>query len=107
MEKKKWNYCFKLSIIGLLLMLISIVITGGGHGQLELFFSLFPYSFLIGNFVSEEVWIIMILMLLQFPVYGYFLDKKPKNLKRTALIISIIHIVFVILAFQNLNAGFK
>jgi hypothetical protein len=107
MEKKKWNYCLKLSIIGLLLMLFAIVIVGGGHGLLEPFFILFPYSFLIGNFVSEEVWIIMILILLQFPAYGYFLDKNPVHLKRTAIIMLIIHIICAIIASQNLNAGFK
>jgi hypothetical protein len=107
MEKKKWNYSFKLSIIGLLFMLIAFIIAGGGHGQLEPFIVLFPYSFLIGNYVSEEIWIIIILMLLQFPIYGYLLDKTPNQLKRTALILTIIHIVFMTIAFQNLNMGFK
>lgn len=88
-------------------MLIAFIIAGGGHGQLEPFFILFPYSFLIANYVTEEIWIIIILMLLQYPIYGYFLDKKPNDLKRTALIIAVIHIIFAVIAFQNLNPGFK
>jgi hypothetical protein len=107
MEKKKWIYSFRLSIIGLLLMMIAIIIAGGGHGLLEPFFILFPYSFLIANYITEEFWIIIILMLIQYPIYGYFMDKKSTHIKRTVVVIVIIHIVFATIAFLNLNPAFK
>jgi len=107
MEKKRASYIWKLSIVGMLLIIIVFVIAGGGHGRLEPFFIVFPYSFLVANHLTEAIWLMILLMFIQYPIYGYLLDKNRNQLKRTTLIIAIIHIVFAIIAFQNMDAGFK
>ena len=106
MEKKKLTHTSKLTIIGLLLIVVCFLILGSGRSQLEPFFIVFPYGFLASNYLVEDIWIIIILMLLQYPAYGYLLDKSSAR-KLTALIIAVIHISLAIIAFQNLNPGFK
>lgn len=107
MEKKKLTYVWKLSIVGMALIMVSFLIVGFGYSQLEPFFAIFPYAFIITKFIWDGTWLMILLIFLQYPVYGYLLDKNRNQLKRTGLIIAILHVVFAIIAFQNMNAGFK
>ena len=106
MEKKKMSYTFSLSIIGVLLFFLAFMILASGNSQLEPFFILFPYGSLALD-VIQELWLIVLIMLLQYPFYGYLLENNPKRIKRLSLFIILIHITFVIYAFHSMETGFK
>ena len=76
MANIKLSWTVKLSIIGLLLLLINFFVIGGGHGYFELLFITFPYSCLLLNIFDEINLSCIFLFLIQYPIYGYFLDKK-------------------------------
>lgn len=106
MENRKMIYTSRLTIIGLLLMVMAFLILATGNSSLEPFFVLFPYGSLALNF-TEELWLIILLMLIQYPFYGFLLDKSPTRIKLVALIIVVIHIAFVVFEIRNMNTGFK
>ena len=107
MIKDKFYWTIKTTIIGLVVFVIFLAILGTGCTRLEPFFIAFPYSFLITNYLSQGIWLMICLVFLEYPFYGFLLDKNKAHFKRTALIMAIIHIVLAIIAFQNLNSGFK
>ena len=107
MANKKLSWTAKLSIIGLLLLLINFFVIGGGHGYFELLFITFPYSCLLLNIFYEINLFVIFLFLIQYPIYGYFLDKNHEKIKIVMLSIIIIHLIFSIIAYQNMPIGFK
>lgn len=107
MGNTKLSWTAKLSIIGLLLLLINFFVIGGGHGYFELLFITFPYSCLLLNIFDEINLFCIFLFLIQYPIYGYFLDKNHEKIKIVMLSIMIIHLVFSIIAYQNMPVGFK
>ena len=107
MANIKLSWTVKLSIIGLLLLLINFFVIGGGHGYFELLFITFPYSCLLLNIFDEINLSCIFLFLIQYPIYGYFLDKNHEKIKIVMLSIMIIHLVFSIIAYQNMPVGFK
>ncbi|PZO30064.1 MAG: hypothetical protein DCF13_04450 [Flavobacteriaceae bacterium] len=107
MGNTKLSWTVKLSIIGLLLLLINFFVIGGGHGYFELLFITFPYPCLLLNIFDEINLFGIFLFLIQYPIYGYFLDKNCEKIKSVTLSIIITHLIFSIIAYQNMPISFK
>lgn len=107
MGNKKLNWTIKLSIIGLLLLLINFFVIGGGHGYFELLFFTFPFPCLILNVFDEINLFVIFLLFVQYPFYGFILDRNPEKIKNVMLLIGLSHIVFSIIAYENMPIGFK
>ncbi|NNT71139.1 hypothetical protein HKT18_02815 [Flavobacterium sp. IMCC34852] len=105
MKDLKWTG--RLTIIGLLLLVINFMVIGGGHGYYELLFFTFPFPCLILNLFDEINILVILILLIQYPLYGLILDKNKKSIKKAGLIILITHIVFALIAYQNMPTGFK
>jgi hypothetical protein len=97
LEKDKLNWTIKLSIIGFLLTIICILISGGGHGFMEPLYVIFPYSFLLGETFKDETWLFFLFMFVQFPIYGFIIDKW--NTKTTLVLLILLHLITVVCVF--------
>lgn len=99
MKKNRWLIFF--SILTPLLLLIVIFLMGGGHGTYIPADVLFPFG-MIGTVFQDEITTpFIILGFIQFPVYGYLLDRTKNN--KLKYCIPIIHFVLMIVIFFNTN----
>lgn len=103
MKNKKQTWISKMTIIGLILIIINFVFLACGYNHFELLYFCFPYAGLILNYF-DELYFFVIFLFIQFPVYGFVFDK---NLKKGFLIIVITHIIAFFIAYQNMIVGFK
>ena len=103
MKDLKWTG--RLTIIGLLLLLLNFMVIGGGHGYFELLFFTFPFPCLFLNLFDEINLLVILLLLLQYPVYGYFIDKIKT--RKAILILLLLHIIFAFIAYQDMPTTFK
>ncbi|MBB4801158.1 hypothetical protein HNP37_001197 [Flavobacterium nitrogenifigens] len=86
MSKYKWT--INLSIATPMILIGSIIISGGGHGFTDQLIVLFPWA---SVFLSLDVeFLFCFFALIQFPIYGLLYDKAFNKIK-TLLVISIIH----------------
>lgn len=104
---KKLSWFSKLTIIGLLLIIINFFIIGGGHGYFEPLFFSFPIPCILLNYFYEINLIIVILIFTQFPIYGFILDKNKNQIRKMSLTLLIIHVILGIIALQFIPVGFK
>ncbi|WJS95460.1 hypothetical protein NYQ10_03185 [Flavobacterium johnsoniae] len=92
MSKYKWT--INLSVATPMILIASIIISGGGHGFTEQLIVLFPWA---SVFLSVEVeFLFYFFALIQFPVYGLLYDKAFDKIK-TLSVITIIHILIAVL----------
>jgi hypothetical protein len=106
MNNKKQTWISKMTIIGFLLIIINLIFLVFGYNHFELFYFCFPFAGLVLNYL-DPLSLFIIILFLQFPAYGFILDKSSKNLKKIFFIIAITHIIAFILAYQNMIVGFK
>ncbi len=95
------KYTLIFSLLTIPLAFLVIFFGGGGHGSYLPFLILFPVG-IVGIFVSEGLkTLFFILGLLQFPVYGFLLDRFQN--KKTIFLISLFHllIIFFVLVFRK------
>ena len=84
---------------------ISFFAAGGGHGNMNILLFIFPYASLLTKF-TDNIQILIIVAVLQFPTYGLILDFckfKFKKINATILILLAIHIITIIVADSKLN----
>ena len=104
--KNGLNWKVKTTIIGLLLIIINFMFLCCGYNHFELFYFCFPFAGLVLNYF-DPLYLFIIILFLQFPIYGFILDKSSKDLKNIFFIIAITHVIAFILAYQNMIIGFK
>lgn len=105
--ENRLNWTIKMTIIGLLLIIINFFIIGGGHGYFEPLFFLFPIPCILLNYFYEINLIVIVLIFAQFPIYGFILDKNKNQLRKMSLTLLIIHVILGIIALQFIPVGFK
>lgn len=103
-ERYKWTKRFL--ILTPLFLLICMILAGGGHGFVQPIFALFPFATFTCIWFTELSFFNLILAILQFPVYGLLLD-KARYKRKTWILISIIHVLFVGLIFVFANENWK
>ncbi|MEI7489163.1 MAG: hypothetical protein WCJ72_17485 [Chryseobacterium sp.] len=99
MKKFQWTIIF--SFVTPILLLLVVFMMGGGHGTYIPTIILFPFG-MIGTIFQKSITVpFVVLGLLQFPIYGYFLDILKNSIYK--YLILIFHILFVIsvLIFTN------
>ena len=104
---KKLSWFSKMTIIGLILIIINFLIIGGGHGYYEPLFLSFPIPCILLNYFYEINLIIIILIFVQFPIYGFIIDKNKNQIRKMSLTLLIIHLILGIIALQFIPVGFK
>lgn len=88
MSNYKWT--INLSIATPMILISSIIISGGGHGFTDHLVILFPWA---SFFLSVEVeFLFYFFAFIQFPVYGLLYDKAFNKIK-TVSVIAIIHLL--------------
>ena len=104
MFMKKYRYTNLFGILTLPLIFLCLFMAGGGHGTYVPIAAVFPLGF-IGIFLHNEKvsTLFYIFAVLQFPIFGYFMDKFKA--KKTLPYIILIHGLLVLIAF-SLNAFF-
>jgi hypothetical protein len=88
MSKYKWT--INLSVATPMILIASIIISGGGHGFVDQLIVLFPWASVFLQFEIE--FLFYFFALIQFPIYGLLYD-KAFNKTKTLLMISIIHLL--------------
>lgn len=104
---KRLSWFSKMTIIGLILIIMNFLIIGGGHGYFEPLFFSFPIPCILLNYFYEINLIVVILIFAQFPIYGFILDKNKNQIKKVSLTLLIIHVILGIIALQFIPVGFK
>ena len=107
LEDKNLNWAIKLTIVGFLLMIICVLLSGGGHGFIEPWYVVFPYSVLLTQFFGDYEWLILLIMFIQFQIYGFIIDRNKNKIMKTILILLIFHLIFGIAALQFITGDLK
>lgn len=93
----QYKYRVFFSLLSLPLVLFVIFSAGGGHGSYWPFLVLFPFS-MTGSLFNENISpFLFVAGLLQFPIYGFLLDKV--NCRKVLPFIVIAHILCAFLVF--------
>lgn len=75
------------------------MLSGGGHGFLQPLYIVFPYSILLTQIFTEELWLLFLIMFIQFPIYGFIIEKWKT--KTTLILVFLIHIIVVVCVFLS------
>lgn len=104
MNSQKYKWTIRFLILTPLLLLVTMIIAGGGHGFNQPIFTLFPFATFQCIWSKDLSFINFIIAAIQFPIYGLCIDKS-KNKKKTWIVILILHILLagLILLFANEN----
>ncbi|RZK54153.1 MAG: hypothetical protein EOO91_16395 [Pedobacter sp.] len=96
MLKFKWTVI--LSILTPILLIITIIFMGGGHGNYQQAIVLFPTGLLsILMFNRIEIGFVII-AIIQYPLYGFLIDKATDK-KKMILILLLFHIALALSIF--------
>lgn len=85
------------------LIIISIATTGAGHGTSIVFRLLYPYTFIMLNFIpinNDIQNIVGISGFLLYPLYGVILTLCKEKAKAAIIIISVFHLAAFLIGFQ-------
>jgi hypothetical protein len=104
MVKGKYKWTLRLSVLTPILLMFSVFIMGGGHGYFEPTICLFPWATVSIIWLSTLTLPYIIVGLIQYPMYGFLIDKTDKK-GRAFLLILLIHMILaiIILKYRNEN----
>lgn len=91
-RQHKWTVRF--SLLTPLLLIVAVFAMGAGHGTYIPAMSLFPFG-MLGVLLQDRISLpFIIVAILQYPTYGFILDKvnSPRKLRVVLLTILLIHI---------------
>lgn len=89
-----YHYTKRTFLIGILLLLLSLYLTGGGHGYYVPLLICFPWMGLGLVLLPDAAWPVA-LGLLQYPLYGLALDQSAttNQTKRTGAFLILTHLL--------------
>lgn len=88
----KYKWTINLLISAPMILICSVILSGGGHGFSDQLIVLFPWASIAGIF--DLVIIFFVFGLIQFPIYGLLYDTSNYK-KKTVCIIAIVHLLIV------------
>lgn len=103
--KEKFKWTLYLLYTTPVLMLITILAAGGGHGYPAPLFICFPWFAVLGYI--DGGWVAMLAMALQLPVYGLIIDASLAIFgtgRYMKLVLVFLHIAVVIALAVKLNS---
>lgn len=103
---KKFAFTILFTILSPVLLLFSLLATGGGHGNFEQLVFLFPWMFCCGFLLSfldgftNRFTFGIFLAILQFFVYGAMLDwfRARNEIRFGLILVTMFHVVLAILS---------
>ncbi|ROH98011.1 hypothetical protein [Chryseobacterium daecheongense] len=99
-----YKYTILFSLLAIPLAIITIFLAGGGHGTYLPFLIFFPLG-LLGTVLENEITTLFIVLgILQFPVYGFVMDKF--GLKKAWPFLLGIHLILIAVIFILKNNNF-
>ena len=104
MNTTKYKWTIRLSLLTPLLLLISVFLMGGGHGYFEPAICLFPCATICVIWQTTLTLPYFISGLIQYPLYGFILDKTQKK-KKASLVILVLHFILAILILKFRDAN--
>ncbi|MCH5598655.1 hypothetical protein [Niabella ginsengisoli] len=96
---KQYKWTFRLCLLTPLLLIAAVFAMGAGHGTYIPAVGLFPFG-MLGIIWQDKISLpFIIISILQYPVYGYIIDKVilTKQTKFAILGLLLIHIILAIL----------
>lgn len=103
-------------IIGMLIESMAVVLAvmsaGAGHGHYEFARLFFPYTMLLTRLVSDEItWPLIVLALVQFPLYGAIIWiaglKSSGSAAVAGVLLLVPHAVAVVFCFSGVIPSFS
>jgi hypothetical protein len=95
---KHYKWTFTLTLLTIPLLFIAVLFMGGGHGSYKPAIILFPFG-LIGILLSDTITLpFIILGVIQYPVYGFIID-KVKATNKIRFVLPLLLFIHTFLAF--------
>ena len=95
---KKYTWTIRFIYLTPLLLIFAVFLMGGGHGFYWPAIVLFPFGLVSICFFNRIEFPFVLLALLQYPLYGVFMDRLSN---RTAAILTIatVHLILAVIIF--------
>ncbi len=99
----KFTWTKRLAIATPLIMIISIMTAGGGHGTPIPTLLLYPFFFLSSVFESGGGFFVWALLLGQFPLYGLIIDIGKFTSRQPIAIglVTVLHVILILITATN------
>lgn len=106
MPRQVWSGTFVGAAFGVLAAAVAVIVAAGGHGSYAPAVLLFPLPMLLTRLTDEIAPSLLVLALLQFPLYGAFIA-WPDRLNRARATVSplIMHAALAGTAYFALRGG--
>jgi len=105
LQKYKWT--IRLTVLTPFLLVLAIFLMGGGHGYFEPTFVLFPLATILFFWYHTMNPAFLCMALIQYPLYGFILDKYRQRLPYIGLLIILLHLLLAILSYSICPEIFK
>jgi len=94
--------------VGIVALVIVLAVAAGGHGSYAPAMVLFPYSMIAANLLNRITSPLVLLALIQYPIYGVLLTVAPAGQARfaTGRAIALAHAACAVLAFMGADQVF-
>jgi hypothetical protein len=105
MDKVHFTWTLRLLLLTIPLLLLVTIFIGGGHGTIKPAICLFPFALVSLPFSDQLSWPVLIVAVLQLPVYGLLIDFAAKYKRTLATVASIltIHIALAIVILTTIG----
>lgn len=99
----KFKWTIRLALLNPLLVILSFMTAGAGHGSPLLILLLYPVTFLSGAFNGGGDALLWIILLFQIPLYGLLFDfgKWFSRQSITVWLVVLSHMVLVVIAIAS------
>ena len=106
---KQYKWTITLTLLAIPLLCIAVFFMAGGHGTYKPAILLFPFG-LLGVLLSDTITLpFIIAAIIQYPVYGFIIDKAKASNKIQFIIpaLLIIHIVLALAIIKFAGENWK
>ncbi|HQQ96319.1 MAG TPA: hypothetical protein PLX35_03605 [Cyclobacteriaceae bacterium] len=99
----KFTWTLRLAVLNPLLVILSIMMAGAGHGSPMTILLLYPLTFLSGAFDGGGGPLLWIIFLFQIPLYGLIIDLGNRFSLQSAVswLLVILHMVLAVIAVAS------
>jgi hypothetical protein len=99
---RQYKWAVRLSLLTPLLLIVAVFAIGAGHGTYIPAMGLFPFGMLSVLLQDRISLPFIIISILQYPLYGYIIDKakSSRQLRLSLLTILLTHIVLATLIIK-------
>lgn len=105
----QYKWTVKLILFTPLLLFVAVLSMGAGHGTYIPSILLFPFGMLGVLFQDRISLPFIIIGILQFPVYGYIIDKALPSRRLLVILLSVLlaHVALVVMLLKLVSEDWK